>query len=112
MSLSSINFKQDNVRAKTACGVRSKRQESTNLSVGDIYGANPKVFIPKNVNKPQFSNSNHDILGSKPRQLHIGLSNKPETNLSNSDIIGSTPNHVKFKTKRAPHNPLNPEYKL
>ena len=26
--------------------------------------------------------------------------------------MGSTPNAIKFKTKRAPHNPLNPEYKL
>ena len=32
--------------------------------------------------------------------------------MSNSDIDGSKPNIVKFKTTRAPHNPLNPEYKL
>ena len=110
MSLSSINFRQDCVRAKTAVGVRSRRQESMNLNICDIGGAEPKVFIPKIVNKPGYSNSNHDILGSKPRQLHIGLTNKNETNLNNSDIPGSKPDIIKFKTKRQPQNPLNPEY--
>ena len=55
---------------------------------------------------------NEDIEGSGPRMLHIGLSNKPEYNLSNSDIEGSKTQIFKFQTKREPHNPLNPNYKL
>ena len=43
--------------------------------------------------------------------LHIGL-NKPSYALSNSDIDGSKPELNKFKTNRAPQNPLVPEYKL
>ena len=38
MSLSSINYKQDMVRVKTACGMRTKRLETANLSTVDIKG--------------------------------------------------------------------------
>ena len=74
-------------------------------------GAKPKVWAPKEVNKLSLSNCNSDIDGSRPRALHIGLQGRKDY-LKNDDIDGSKPDCTKFKTKRPPQNPLNPEYKL
>ena len=65
----------------------------------------------KQVNKPEFSNTNWDIERSSPAALHIGL-NKPETNLNIRDIQGSSPKCVQFTTNRFGHNPLSPTYHL
>jgi len=45
-----------------------------------ISGASPKLHGSKQVNKPEFSNTNWDIARSSPAALHIGLQ-KPEFNL-------------------------------
>ena len=81
--------------------MRPKRNFTANLHVDDIQGARPKVFAPKEVNKPEFYNNNSDIQGSKPRTLHVGLNN-PFGSLKSNDIEGSKPDLIKFKTKRVP----------
>jgi hypothetical protein len=86
MSLSKIVEEKDQMRAKTAVGLRTKRQFTANLYVDDISGTKPKVYAPKEVNKPQHFNDNSDILGSKPRALHIGLNRGKSGSLFNSDI--------------------------
>lgn len=100
------------MRAKTSAGIRTKRNFTANMYVDDITGAKPKIFAPKEVNKPTFFNDNSDILGSKSRGLHIGLNRGKSGSLFNSDIQGCQPDCVKFKTKRPPQNPLCPVYKL
>ena len=100
MSLSKISD-ADMVRAKTAQGMRTKRNFTANMHLDDIIGARPKVFAPQTVNKPEFYNNNSDIFGSKPRTLHIGLNN-PYGSLKSGDIEGTQPNATKFKTKRPP----------
>ena len=112
MSLNKITEEKDLVRAKTAAGIRTKRNFTANMYVDDIDGAKPKIYAPKETNKPQYFNDNSDITGSKPRALHIGLNRGNSGSLFNSDIEGCKPNHMKFKTKRPPQNPLNPVYKL
>lgn len=90
-----------------------------------FIGCKPRIWAPKEVNKPEFSNQNWDITGAAPRQLHIGkLSfsnlicslvlglNKPEYNLTNADIQGTKPQQNKFTTLRQPSNPLEPKYNL
>jgi hypothetical protein len=88
MSLNAISEKKDMVRATTAKGLRTKRIFTANMHLDDIYGARPKIFAPKIVNKPEFYNNNSDIIGSKPRTLHIGLNN-PYGSLKSSDIEGT-----------------------
>jgi hypothetical protein len=112
MSLSNIDEKKDLVRAKTANGMRTKRQFTANLYVDDIAGSRPKVYAPKDVNKPSHFNDNSDIAGSRPRILHMGMDRGVSGSLRNADIEGSQPDCMKFKTKRPPQNPLNPVYKL
>lgn len=65
----------------------------------------------KQVNKPEFSNTNWDIARSSPAALHIGL-NKPQANLNIRDIEGTSPKCVQFTTNRFGHNPLTPVYEL
>jgi len=72
-----------------------------------ISGASPKLHGSKQVNKPEFSNTNWDIARSSPAALHIGLQ-KPEFNLQAVD----KPNCVKFSTTRLGGDPLNPKYKV
>lgn len=74
-------------------------------------GASPKLHGSKDVNKPEFSNSNWDIARSSPAALHFGL-NKPETNLATLDIQGASPKCVQFTTNRIGTNPLSPTYNL
>ena len=62
---------------------------NTNLFVG----ASPKLHGSKEVNKPEFSNTNWDIPRSQPAALHIQL-NKPENNLKTDDIKGAAPKCV------------------
>ena len=112
MSLGQITEEKDLCRAKTAAGIRTKRKFTANMYVDDITGAKPKIYAPKEVNKPQHFNDNSDIAGSKPRTLHIGLNRGKSGSLFNSDIKGSKPDCIKFKTNRPPQNPLNPVYKL
>ena len=45
MSLSNITEK-DMVRAKTAQGIRTKRNYTANMHLDDITGARPKIFAP------------------------------------------------------------------
>ena len=111
MSLGKIEAGRDMVRARTAQGTRPIRATSNNMYTGDIVGSKPKIFAPATVNKPEYFNTNHDIEGSRPRILHVGLT-RPFSSLHNEDIQGAKPDCVKFKTKRPPQNPLNPEYKL
>jgi len=63
--------------------------ESNNLNTSDIHGkfiiklwitniylfagASPKLHGSRQVNKPEFSNTNWDIARSSPAALHIGL---------------------------------------
>ena len=86
MSLAKISEEKDLCRAKTAVGIRTNRNFTANMYVDDIKGAKPKVFAPKEVNKPQHFNDNSDIAGSKPRTLHIGLNRGKSGSLFNSDI--------------------------
>jgi hypothetical protein len=74
-------------------------------------GAQPKIHGSRQVNKPEFANTNWDIPGTTPAPFHIGL-NKPYYILSNSDIEGSKPQAIKFKTKRLGHNPLEYHYNI
>ena len=78
----------------------------------DIIGSKPKIYAPKEVNKPSYFNDNSDIIGSKSRALHIGLNRGKSGSLISEDIQGSKPDCLKFKTKRPPQNPLCPVYKL
>jgi hypothetical protein len=112
MSLQKIEEDKDMMRAKTPVGLRTKRNITANMHVDDISGARPRVFAPKEVNKPHFFNDNSDIFGSKPRTLHVGLNRGTSGSLINDDIEGSKPDCTKFKTRRPPQNPLNPVYKL
>mmetsp|Transcript_7930 Transcript_7930/g.13310 ORF Transcript_7930/g.13310 Transcript_7930/m.13310 type:complete len:111 (+) Transcript_7930:38-370(+) len=82
MSLSKITREKDQVRAKTANGLRGRKVSSFSMYTGDIEGAQPKVYIPKEVKKVNNANFNGDIQGSLPRQLHIGLA-RPSTSLLN-----------------------------
>jgi hypothetical protein len=79
------------VRAKTAAGIRTKRNFTANMYVDDIRGAKPKIYAPQTVNKPSYFNDNSDINGSKPRALHIGLNRGKSGSLFNDDIEGSKP---------------------
>jgi hypothetical protein len=74
-------------------------------------GASPKLHGSKEVNKPEFTNTNWDIARSSPAALHIAL-NKPEANLNIRDIEGTSPKCVQFTTNRFGHNPLSPTYNL
>lgn len=123
MSLSTIDFSKDNMKTNTR-KFASGRFESANLNTGDIdgkcynndltnlnIGASPKLHGSKQVNKPEFSNTNWDIARSSPAALHIGL-NKPQANLNIRDIEGTSPKCVQFTTNRFGHNPLSPVYEL
>ncbi len=100
---------------------QTRRFESSNLQTSDItgnrhkhiiiIGASPRLHGSKDVNKPEFSNTNWDIPRSQPAALHIQL-NKPEYNLATSDIKGASPKCVQFTTNRFGHNPLSPVYNL
>jgi len=57
----------------------------TVISIDYFVGASPRLHGSKEVNKPEFSNTNWDIARSQPAALHIQL-NKPEYNLTNGDI--------------------------
>ena len=83
----------------------------TVISIDNYVGAVPRLHGSKEVNKPEFSNTNWYIARSQPAALHIQL-NKPEYNLTNGDIEGSAPKCVQFTTNRFGHNPLNPVYNL
>ena len=52
MSLNKITEEKDLVRAKTAAGIRTKRNFTANMYVDDIDGAKPKIYAPKETNKP------------------------------------------------------------
>jgi hypothetical protein len=55
----------------------------------DIRGSRPKVYAPKEVNKPSYFNDNSDIVGSKSRALHMGLNRGKSGSLFNKDIQGT-----------------------
>lgn len=84
---------------------------TSRYNVLTIVGASPKLHGSKQVNKPEFQNTNWDIARSQPAALHIGL-NKPQANLNVRDIEGASPKCVQFTTNRASTNPLNPTYSL
>jgi hypothetical protein len=52
MSLNQISEVKDLCRAKSSAGIRTKRKFTANMYVDDIHGAKPKVYAPKEVNKP------------------------------------------------------------
>ena len=133
MSLQTINARQDQAKVTTQ-KMTTLRNTSNNLTTNDIEGksstssqldlkreseiitetarecfsgAGPKLHGSKQVNKPEFTNTNWDIDRSGPRALHIGLY-KQETNLLTSDIQGAAPQIVKFQSKRQGNDPLNP----
>ena len=110
MSLSSIDADRDNMKTTTR-KFATRRFESSNLSTADIQGASPKLHGSRQVNKPEFSNTNWDIERSQPAALHISL-NKPEGNLNIKDIEGAYPKCVSFTSSRIGSNPLNPVYPL
>ena len=111
MSNYTLNEKRDLFRM-TVPNMRPKtRDNSSNLRIDDIQGAQPKIFARNDINKPEFGLNNLDIEGSGPRLLHAQL-NKVEYNLTNDDIDGSKPQWNKFITSRQPSNPLTPVYKL
>jgi hypothetical protein len=62
-------------------------------AINDFLGAYPKLHGSKEVNKPEFSNTNWDIARSSPAALHMGL-NKPQANLNTRDIDGASPRCV------------------
>ena len=76
-----------------------------------LSGAVPRLHGSKQVNKPEFTNSNWDIDRSGPRALHIGLY-KAETNLKTDDLPFAKPQIVKFSSTRQANDPLNPVYNL
>jgi len=92
MSLSTIDAFKDNMKTTTR-KFDTRRMESSNLHTSDIIGASPKLHGSRQVNKPEFQNTNWDIARSSPAALHIGL-NKPQANLSTQDILGATPKCV------------------
>lgn len=63
------------------------------------------------LNKTDYINKTDDIEKCNSRVWHFEL-NKPEYNLTNKDIPGTSPKYEKFSSKRTPHNPLEPNYKL
>jgi len=63
------------------------------------------------LNKTDYINKTDDIEKCNSRVWHFEL-NKPEYNLTNKDIAGTSPKYEKFSSKRTPHNPLEPNYKL
>jgi hypothetical protein len=73
MSLNRISIEKDLVSAITTAGFRTKRNFTANMFTDDIKGSKPKIFAPKEVNKPSYFNDNSDIFGTKSRALHIGL---------------------------------------
>ena len=81
-------------------------RQSRSLYTGDIVGK--RHYATKH---QRFNLRNDDIEGSKPKKLNQPL-NKAYYYLRNDDILGSKPSLNRFKTKRAPSNPLNPKYVL
>jgi hypothetical protein len=43
----------------------------TVISINNFLGASPRLHGSKEVNKPEFSNTNWDIARSQPAALHI-----------------------------------------
>lgn len=81
-------------------------RQSRSLFTGDIVGKRRDI-----ANSHNYNLRNNDIERSQPKKLNQPL-NKAYYHLRNDDIEGSRPCMNKFKTKRAPSNPLNPSYIL
>ena len=89
MNLNTLTEKKDLMQVKKPMGLRTNRIYSANMNANDISKAQPKVHIPRDVNRATFYD-NKDIDRAQPRQLHVKLE-KHYSSMSNNDIAGSKP---------------------
>ena len=112
MNLSKITSRDENIH-KIKNRLTTNRIASDNLKTGDISGKHNILtqgnkMVNPSYNKISYGYKNDDIPFSSPKVRFENIPNIPES----IEIEGSSPSIVKFKTTRAPSNPLQPLYKL